>query len=645
MHQSDETDLYMPFIEFEILNDGKPLYNQSIILYDSECPENSQGYNTDSTPKWELYKKNISGIFSKVGDGFVCTTADDRPIGREDSPGIYRLKVYERSIDGAPIPPTGNRTITAKYSWINEIIVNPSSVDKIGTIRVKQIESNSSDNGKIVRKYEYKNPTTNISSGKNQGQELLMPLSMKEKDVGPNPPGKIGPSRSMKYLTRSNNPGWQLTTVRGKSVGYEYVQEIYESFLNPSENYRKQSKFNIGYSDPLYQYQPLALVNITYPQKILDSGLLLEEKSYNKNGDTIRSIRNEFEYDSYFNQFASMNLMDPPYDALNEMIGRGLEVKTKKVDTDALGGKYFHFNTNYFDIKNIWIKNVKTTTTDYVNNQPAIVIEQIKTYSNNSGQNRHTFPEKMSSTDAGSGITTSQHFKYAHDINSYLKEKNIINVPLETTVKRNNTIVSKSKVLYPISQVDADTNTMGLPLPKSILSYDIEKMNQPQNPVDLTSTEITYDKYDNKGNITHYTTKFGIPTTIIWGYSQTMPIAKLEGVEYENIKNNSLVIAIVNASNEDNMRPQGMTPEQTEQALIDALDNLRQNSDFLNYPMTTYSYDPLIGVKSVTPPSGLREIYIYDNSSRMIEVKRMEKDTSGNFIYRTLSENEYHYKP
>ncbi|MGX9987601.1 hypothetical protein, partial [Soonwooa purpurea] len=64
-----------------------------------------------------------------------------------------------------------------------------------------------------------------------------------------------------------------------------------------------------------------------------------------------------------------------------------------------------------------------------------------------------------------------------------------------------------------------------------------------------------------------------------------------------------------------------------------------------DYQITTYSYDPLVGVRSVTPPSGLREIYIYDTAQRLKEVKRLEKDgTTGSMIYRTLKENEYHYK-
>jgi len=624
-HYSEEADLYNP-VEFEILDDGLPLYNQSIILYDSSCPENSQIPVTDSSPKWELMKKNTSGIYYVVESGFVCT----KTVGRNDGPGTYRLRVYERGIDGGEILPTDTRTITAQYSWINEIIVNPSSVDKIGTIRVKQIESNTLDNGKIVRKYEYKNPTTNLSSGKNQGQELLVSLSMKEIDVGPTPPARIGMSRSMKYLTRSNNPGWQLNTIRGKSVGYEYVQEIYESFLNPSENYKKQSKFNLGESNPLYQYDPLSLINITYPQKILDAGLLLEEKLYNKNGDTIRYIKNEYEYDSYFNQFASMNLLSLPYSAISTTIGRGFEIKTKRVDTDALEGKYFYFNTNYFDLTNIWIKNIKTTTTDYVNNQPKLETVQTTAYST-SNTNRHTFPTGKITTVTGSNETISQSYQYAYELNqTYLKNKNIIGIPLITEVKKNGETISKTEVVYPISEADAKSRNIDnkdIPVPFDVLSLVLGSSEMKKT--------IVYNKYDGSGNLVQYTMNpiangSGTPVTIIWGYNKTQPIAKVEGATYAQVS--SLATSIINASNTD----ANSAPGNDESALLSVLNTFRTNSSLNGYQITTYSYDPLIGVRSITPPSGITEFYHYDTAGRLKEIK----DINGN----VLKEFKYNYK-
>ncbi len=611
-HFSEEVDLYSPYIEFEILNDGLPVYNQSVILEDFDCPENSQTPATTSTPQWELWKKNSPGTgFTRVGFGDVCT----KTVDREDGPGIYRLRVYEQAIDGGEIPPTGTRTIKAKYSWINEVRVNNSQVNTIGTIRVKQIESNSADNGKIIRKYTYKNPATNLSSGLNQGEEVFVPLSLNEKNSRPViNSGQLG--SVLRYLTRSNNPGWQINTVRGKSVGYEYVQEIYQSSDEPSQNYKKESKYFHG-EDIIPQYEPWKLVKKAWPQKNLDAGLLLEEKLFKSNGDTIKVSKMEYQSDPYFNQFATMNPYPSPYSYL---IAVGLDISVKKIDTGTLGEQYYYFNREDFNISNTWIKTVRTTTTEYVDNQPKIVTEQTTAYSTNSGQNRHTFPETQTSTVVGSNVTTSQHYKYAHDLNSYLKEKNIISIPLETEVKKNDVVISKTETKYPTSQTEANQKTLGLPLPCEALSKNLWTGNMEQ--------QISYGQYDNKGNLLQYTTKDGVPVSIIWGYHQTQPIAKIEGATYVQVL--GMATAIINASNAD----ADYGTETSENDLLTALDNFRTNS---GYQTTTYSYDPLIGVRSITPPSGIREYYIYDAANRLKEVK----DINGN----TLKEYQYHYKP
>jgi hypothetical protein len=158
-----------------------------------------------------------------------------------------------------------------------------------------------------------------------------------------------------------------------------------------------------------------------------------------------------------------------------------------------------------------------------------------------------------------------------------------------------------------------------------------------------------FDRYDSRGNLLQ-STKDGLSTTYLYGYNQLYPIAKIEGATYDQVMtalgvpnptNNSsyLSMDIVTRSNAD-------INEVKENELIIALDTFRKHAGLSNFRVTTYTYDPLIGVTSVTPPSGMREVYIYEAvTNKLKEVKRMEKDASGNDVYRTLKEYEYHYKP
>lgn len=584
-----------------VIPTGNNIYDKEIILYDSDCDENNSEEGMNGDPTWELRRISID---PKVFSGWMCTKTVDR---QSDIAASYRLNIVQAG--GAK----NSRELSAKYHWIEEVIVNDHETRKTGTIRVKQIESNSSDSGNIIRQYTYINPETGKSSGKNAGEELFVALSYNEITI---PPQGWGSGSFASQLNRVNNPGWQTNTVRGKAVGYDYVQEIFTSSLNPSTNFKKEQKFK---NDILqyHAYDYMSPVNIDWPTLDLDRGLMLEEMSFDDEGNRIRHVKCDYGNDYYFNQFASMNFFGYPTNVSTPFIAQAAVIKQKTYSQGPAGDRTYHLNLNLFDINNMWIKSVKTTTTDYVNNQPTLVTEQTTAYTN---PPQHTFPEIQSSTIVGSGITTSQQFKYAHDLNSYLKESNIISIPLETEVKKNNVLISKTQVNYPNSQEQADVKTSGLPLPYEVLS---------KNLLGDMERQISYNQYDNKGNLQQYTTKAGVSTAIIWGYHQTQPIAKIEGATYAQVSGN--ISDIINYSNTDDAQGTPLS----EQDLIDQLDLFRKS--FPDFQITTYTYDSLIGVRSVTPPSGIREIYSYDAANRLQSVK----DINGNI----LKEYDYNYKP
>ena len=239
-----------------------------------------------------------------------------------------------------------------------------------------------------------------------------------------------------------------------------------------------------------------------------------------------------------------------------------------------------------------------TTTTNYFYNNP--LHHQLT-------QQKTTYPDNTVSTS---------NFVYAHEKgNQKLINAHMIGIPLATEVKENGKVLNKSETKY-----DSPIHLF----PTSALSFDL------QNPV-TGSTELSYDQYDSKGNLQQYTTRNGISTTIIWGYNQTQPIAKIEGAKLSDIPQ-ALIDNIVNASVNDGQ----LSTEASEQSLISALDLFRNNAALSAYQISTYSYDPLIGVKSITPPSGIREVYKYDTANRLEKVI----DING----KVLKEYKYNYK-
>ncbi|WP_108808289.1 hypothetical protein [Aquimarina spinulae] len=114
-------------------------------------------------------------------------------------------------------------------------------------------------------------------------------------------------------------------------------------------------------------------------------------------------------------------------------------------------------------------------------------------------------------------------------------------------------------------------------------------------------TDIEFDKYDDKGNILQYKKTDGMITSFIWSYDKMYPVAKVENATFLEI---STALGI------------------TETALknfgtgsLNTLDNLR--TALPNAMVSTYTYDSLIGLTSMTDPKGYTIYYQYDEFNRL----------------------------
>ncbi|AZB16460.1 hypothetical protein EG352_01030 [Chryseobacterium indologenes] len=280
-------------------------------------------------------------------------------------------------------------------------------------------------------------------------------------------------------------------------------------------------------------------------------------------------------------------------------------------------------NVKNFLIKTSWIKNNTIISKNYFD---SALSETKKEILRNTFNYRFDF-ERSTSSD-GSILETKYNYAYQKG-NQLMISKNMVGILLETvtskTIGNATKTISKVETVYPPAIPTSQTGNLVLPL--SVRSFNI------QNPTDSNSatTDITYDQYDTKGNLQQYTTKDGISTVIIWGYNQTQPIAKIENVKLADI-GQSFITDIVNASNTD--ASAGTNNDETN--LLNAFNTFR--GQLSGYKITTYSYDPLIGVRSITPPSGIREVYVYDAANRLKEIR--ENSQSGNL----LKEFKYNYK-
>lgn len=255
----------------------------------------------------------------------------------------------------------------------------------------------------------------------------------------------------------------------------------------------------------------------------------------------------------------------------------------------------FYINNSPYTSKPTYVKKANANIKSFMNNGG--IIENI----NETVINKFNLKPSYIKETSADGTIRDKQFLYPSAASGYAHLENayIISDPIQTITKNNGKVISNTQLKY-------DNNKFQ---PTSALSI---------NPNDGSlKTAIRYDDYDVQGNLRQYTavgdesTGKGVTTTVIWGYNNTMPIAEVKGASLSDI--GSLADTIIAKSNLD-------VDATSETELINALDLFRTNPALKNFQITTYTYDPLIGVTTLTPPNGMREIYRYDQQNKLKSV-------------------------
>jgi hypothetical protein len=224
---------------------------------------------------------------------------------------------------------------------------------------------------------------------------------------------------------------------------------------------------------------------------------------------------------------------------------------------------------------------------------------------------------------AGSEFTNSKGELYKTNNNYSILSSPFRVLPTRTKSYKGNVKLSEQNTIYNINY-----------LPNKI---------QTSKGTNALEDRIIFHSYDDKGNPTEVSKKDGTHVVYIWGYNQTQPIAKIENATYAEVEiaiasisntDFNTLLKIQNVSNIDNDRTLGELGN--EGNLRKSLRLLRETSGLSKSLITTYTYDPLIGVTSITDLRGKTIYYLYDSFNRLQYVK----DNEGNI----LSENQYNYK-
>jgi YD repeat-containing protein len=286
---------------------------------------------------------------------------------------------------------------------------------------------------------------------------------------------------------------------------------------------------------------------------------------------------------------------------------------------------YLKGSTFFVDDRSILTKKTKTS---FTNQNPNTLFEEERYTYNSCDHLENKINVKSYYNSPSFVLVDGLKTQYLYNTDNY--ECNPEKISKEITFRIDNSVETK---LFEKEYIYGDYGFRNNMLVNSVNEVRVAKENRPIE----TRLKYNYNMADTGDGNLNESVVYNSATdatnsyeSYIFGYNDRYPVAKITGVKYSDLVAISAtrINAIKTKSNKI------ITPT-NEQNLINELNGLR--TDFPDAQITTYTYNPVIGVTSTTDPKGDVQYYFYDELGRLKEVK----DKNGN----KLSENEYHYRP
>ena len=287
------------------------------------------------------------------------------------------------------------------------------------------------------------------------------------------------------------------------------------------------------------------------------------------------------------------------------------EFQRKYVESVKLAGDYFYVQRSYLDPYPL----DHVTETEYFKISEGTTAQSQQKYSytyNLLGQIKSV---RRTESD---GTETLERIQYVSDLSSAMQKsgvyaimiaKNVLNLPLKVwktvtdgKIDPNRPGVGETELRIAEDQYEYTA------VANKIIRVNMHKVARIGAPQAI-STQPVCDtvavyQYDDMGRLVQTTDRAGLKVSYVWGYRGLYPIAQVVGADYAAVKQRVGSVLPLTAGLD--------TDEET------ALRSLP------NTLVTTYEYDPQVGVCKVTDPSGRYKRFTYDNFGRLESETRQE---------------------
>ncbi len=543
-------------------------------------------------------------------------------------PGDYKIVVEQ--LTGIDDPNDFINAFSVILSW-KESLDDTKAIYSGGN-RIKKTILNSADNGVIEKSYEY---LTDLNES--SGLVFSLPSYYFIKAIVSGVPGLV---------SKGARPGSPLTYEQGNHAGYSHVTEYINGNTVGDGGKNEYSFTLIPDMGDFYVFP----YNISMDNEWM-RGKLLTSKAYKKTVsgyEVVNEVENIYKYANTATPYSITNPPLPPqsymlYSKDNLQFHIPL-IRFKLNETNPVASD--HNGYKVYNLSGGTQHLYSSKTTSYYNSLPVVTeTEYYYDYINHYQPNQSVattsdgesiitktfYPDDVTTTSAlGADVLTSSEKAAIDKLKSGVQHRIAEAVQTESYKDENKNGVADAGELLSRQRTnyrDWDSS-LGLPTNTDIILPEYVQTALESNTLE---NRIQFQSYYSNGNVKEVKKTDGTTIVYIWGYEQQYPIAKIEHATYSQVSGQVSNLQSKSNLDDDTCLDSGSCDEKN---LRTALTTLRNSVP--NAMVTTYTYDPLVGVTSVTDPKGYTMYYLYDEFNRLKQVK----DDAG----YVLSENTYYYK-
>lgn len=374
------------------------------------------------------------------------------------------------------------------------------------------------------------------------------------------------------------------------SLDTTFVEYEFSDYTNEPDLYDNTSSGVIN-----YKWTKDATIDNTYDLIFNHSSLSItrwDRRGQLNKKRVFDASRNLKEITNYTYRYIPLNLM--PIDMLNmpqnnpyvvaffPIYKGGMTMKLQLLEYPLLREEtteYFNDGTNY-----------KTEKFYYRNADEQVATYKELTSTGDTLKTVYTYPKQLS-------VVGNKYYGLVYS--------NMVNKPVEEIYYLNSTKTGKKRII-PKDLINCGTVVDSIVTSKG--SYS-EKL------------EVHYAVYDFKGNPIHIIYGDGTEEVIVWGYKGRYPVAQIQGANYDEVLD-ALNIA-------PDLLSMRTTPD------MDLLNSLR--TSLPHALVTTYTYQPEVGLTSITDADGRTTSYEYNNKGELTTERNHEGEVVKRYAkhYRT----------